>query len=256
MSSGEIKQRAGETESGLRRRKIRRRAQQRRSLTEPRPPPNDEELRWKSRQRYSEDSGPETDDEGQPRYHTPSRPSLNHFLTEGDKEAPEEGRNVLGIQLEPIKMSEEHGRSQSIISNVGTESSGQKDSGFSDLHVRSEEESTVRHINETPVTNDADEIPEELEHPETIPEGEGSSVSSVRQESNESQESRAESSKDAPAAQTDPELSAASKRTFLLRRSKSERKDDVNVAKPRERVKLKPDIPLSVIQAAQTKTRK
>lgn len=42
--------RINETASGLRRRKIRRRAQ-RRSLTETRPPPNDDELRWKSRQR-------------------------------------------------------------------------------------------------------------------------------------------------------------------------------------------------------------
>jgi hypothetical protein len=31
-------------------------------------------------------------------------------------------------------------RSQSILSNVGTESSGQKDSGFSDLVARSEED--------------------------------------------------------------------------------------------------------------------
>ena len=78
--------RLGETESGLRRRRIRRRAQQRRSLTDPRPPPNDEELRWKSRQRYSDDSGSERDDEQHlpgSRYHQQQRPNMSQYVSDG-----------------------------------------------------------------------------------------------------------------------------------------------------------------------------
>lgn len=268
-----MKQRAGETESGLRRRKTRRRAQQRRSLTEPRPPPNDQELRWKSRQRYSDDSASETDDEEQPsgRFHPQSRPSLGHFLTDAnpgvDAEAPDAGSSPLGVHLEPLKANEEQGRSQSTVSNVGTESSCQKDSGFSDLHVRSEEETTLRQISETSLN---EEVPEELEHPEVeeVEEGEedeedeegeedaeGEQVETVAEVEADAVSSR-QSSKDVPARQTDREVSDGSRRTFLLRRSKSERRDEPDVAKPHEKLKLKADIPLSVIRATQTKTRK
>jgi hypothetical protein len=129
-------------------------------LTDPRPPPNDEELRWKSRQRYSDDSGSESDDEQHLpglRYHQQQqqqRPNLSQFVSVGG--APGTGgsggdgssqglSNINTIHLEPLVKSSQVAtdlavRSQSILSNAGTESSGQKDSGFSDLVARSEED--------------------------------------------------------------------------------------------------------------------
>lgn len=135
-------------------------------MTDPRPPPNDEELRWKSRQRYSDDSGSESDDEQHLpglRYHQQQqqqRPNLSQYVSDGG--APGTGgsggdgsgritgsshglSNINTVHLEPIVKSSQVAtdlavRSQSILSNAGTESSGQKDSGFSDLVARSEED--------------------------------------------------------------------------------------------------------------------
>lgn len=235
--------RLGETESGLRRRRIRRRAQ-RRSLTDPRPPPNDQELRWKSRQRYSDDSGSESDDEQQQtgsRYHQ-QRQQPNYVSDNGTNGGanPVVGLNqsINAVQLEPLKLNELHdpGRSQSTLSNVGTESSGQKDSGFSDLVGRSEEDTmTVRPCTESPLRDE--QADEDQDHPDQ------QELSSPTNHVIRSSAADEESSR---------------KRTFLLRRTKSERRaEDPNPCQVlTERIKYKADIPMSVIRAAQAKTRK
>jgi hypothetical protein len=86
-------------------------------LTDPRPPPNDEELRWKSRQRYSDDSGSESDDEQHLpglRYHQQQqqqRPNLSQYVSDGG--APGTGgsggdgsshglSNINTVHLEPL----------------------------------------------------------------------------------------------------------------------------------------------------------
>jgi hypothetical protein len=87
-------------------------------LTDPRPPPNDEELRWKSRQRYSDDSGSESDDEQHLpglRYHQQQqRPNLSQYVSDGC--APGTGgsggdgsshglSNIKTVHLEPLVKS-------------------------------------------------------------------------------------------------------------------------------------------------------
>lgn len=263
--------RPGETESGLRRRRIRRRAQQRRSLTDPRPPPNDEELRWKSRQRYSDDSGSESDDEqlqqqaNGSRYHThrAAQNPISHFdanLTPSHLGAAPQSvataggglnNNINTIQLEPIKLNQEimaePGRSQSTLSNLGTESSGQKDSGFSDLLARSEEDTlrtaTVRRQHD--YNDDGDQIERPDTNEELLPSLNRSSTSLKNQ---------------SPLMTADDDESNR-KRTFLLRRTKSERRAENPTSSNQasattERIKYKADIPISVIRAAQAKTRK
>lgn len=260
--------RPGETESGLRRRRIRRRAHQRRSLTDPRPPPNDEELRWKSRQRYSDDSASESDDEqlqqqaSGSRYHTHRQqqslagtslvpgPSLGVGVGAVSGGVEVLNHNINSIQLEPIKLNNQQEttqqgpevvRSQSTLSNLGTEtSSGQKDSGFSDLLARSEEDTlrtaTIRRHDYT------DDQPETADP--SLPSLNRSS-SSLKDQS--------------PLMTADDNDESNRKRTFLLRRTKSERRAENQshqASATTERVKYKPDIPISVIRAAQAKTRK
>ena len=268
--------RLGETESGLRRRRIRRRAQQRRSLTDPRPPPNDEELRWKSRQRYSDDSGSESDDEQHlpgSRYHQQQRPNMSQYVSDGG--APGTGgsggdgsgrvngssnglNNINTVHLEPIVKSNEVVtepalRSQSILSNVGTESSGQKDSGFSDLVGRSEED-----INSSAVIRRTDSatLLDHIRSPEQQmngPEGENLNRSSSSLNNN----------KTMTHSPLMDEVESSRKRTFLLRRTKSERRSEHDGLSPHpptnppsERIKYKAEIPISVIRAAQAKTRR
>ena len=263
--------RLGETESGLRRRRIRRRAQQRRSLTDPRPPPNDEELRWKSRQRYSDDSGSESDDEQHlpgSRYHQQQRPNMSQYVSDGG--APGTGgsggdgsgrvngssnglNNINTVHLEPIVKSNEVVtepalRSQSILSNVGTESSGQKDSGFSDLVGRSEED-----INSSAVIRRADSatLLDHIRSPEQQmngPEGENLNRSSSSLNNN----------KTMTHSPLMDEVESSRKRTFLLRRTKSERRSEHDGLSPHpptnppsEQIKYK-----AVIRAAQAKTRR
>ena len=75
-----------ETESELRLRRIRHRPRQRRSLTNPRPPPSDKELYWKSRQRNSDDSGSESDDEQHllgSYFHQQQRPNMSQYVSDG-----------------------------------------------------------------------------------------------------------------------------------------------------------------------------
>nr|CAH0106892.1 unnamed protein product [Daphnia galeata] len=267
--------RLGETESGLRRRRIRRRAQQRRSLTDPRPPPNDEELRWKSRQRYSDDSGSESDDEQHlpgSRYHQQQRPNMSQYVSDGG--APGTGgsggdgsgrvngssnglNNINTVHLEPIVKSNEVVtepalRSQSILSNVGTESSGQKDSGFSDLVGRSEED-----INSSAVIRRTDSatLLDHIRSPEQQmngPDGE-----------NLNRSSSSLNNKTMTHSPLMDEVDSSRKRTFLLRRTKSERRSEHDGLSPHpptnppsERIKYKAEIPISVIRAAQAKTRR
>ena len=132
--------RRADTESSLRRRRIRRRA--RRSLTETRPPPNDQELRWKSRQRNSypndSDSGSEDEEQAYNRFYGNGQTDpLQKELDQSSKpKHPEEYGNhhIIQVQLEKEERNADgNNTALSVMSNVGTESSGQKDSGFSDV---------------------------------------------------------------------------------------------------------------------------
>ena len=112
-----------ETESGLRRRKIRRRAQaRRRSLTESRPPPNDEELRWKSRHHrhqrttYSDDSDLSSDPCKSDRDTRDSRdaapygrrfmPNLTHYASDGFDELNSGLTELDELNARPNKLDE------------------------------------------------------------------------------------------------------------------------------------------------------
>ena len=136
-----------ETESSLRRRRTRRRAN-RRSLEAPRPPPNDEELRWKSRQRnsYPNDSDlvySGTDDENEQsygrrfrQYQSDYAQSIRGFVVHydsSDVNAEADKTEAAVIEIVQVDESGCNRHPQSILSTVGTESSGQKDSGFSDV---------------------------------------------------------------------------------------------------------------------------
>ena len=121
-------------------------------------------------------------------------------------------------------------RSQSTLSNVGTESSGQnKDSGFSDLLGRSEEDAiTVRRTDSAGL-----ELPDNPTSEQQLLTTGAMKIQRL------------------PA-------DASRKRTFLLRRTKSERRaeDPSPLTTTVERIKYKADIPISVIRAAQAKTRR
>lgn len=288
LSSADM--RLGETESGLRRRRIRRRAQQRRSLTDPRPPPNDEELRWKSRQRYSDDSGSESDDEQQltgSRYHQQQRPNLSQYVSDGgaagtgasggdgsgrDKGSTSRLNNIDTVHLEPIVKLNEivcdlAVRSQSILSNVGTESSGQKDSGFSDLLGRSEEDTKA---NASAVVRRTDSAAM-LEHIRMSPPPSSDRLQDDMIQGsnlNEINSNRSSGSLNNQTTTHSPlmdDVESSRKRTFLLlRRTKSERQAENDGSSPNppattnanERVKYKAEIPISVVRAAQAKTRR
>ncbi|KAI9557765.1 hypothetical protein GHT06_014513 [Daphnia sinensis] len=292
LSSADV--RLGETESGLRRRRIRRRAQQRRSLTDPRPPPNDEELRWKSRQRYSDDSGSESDDEQHlagSRYHQQQqRPNLSQYVSDGgapgtggsggDGSGRDEGsssrlNNMDAVHLEPIVklneiVSDLAVRSQSILSNVGTESSGQKDSGFSDLLGRSEEDTKANASAVVRRTDSSTMLDHIRMSPPPSSERPSNDVIQGGDNLNQTRSNRSSGSLNNPTTTHSPlmdDVESSRKRTFLLlRRTKSERHAEENGGSSpnppittnaaNERVKYKADIPISVVRDAQAKTRR
>jgi hypothetical protein len=255
-------------------------------LTDPRPPPNDEELRWKSRQRYSDDSGSESDDEQHlpgSRYHQQQRPNLSQYVSDGG--APGTGgsggdgsgrltgsshglSNINTVHLEPIVKSSQVAtdlavRSQSILSNVGTESSGQKDSGFSDLVGRSEED-----INSSALIRRTDSatllLLDHIRSPSEQQMMNGPDGENLNRSSSSLNNSN-DNNKTTTHSPLMDDVESSRKRTFLLRRTKSERRSEHEGSSAHpptathphsERIKYKAEIPISVIRAAQAKTRR
>ena len=140
-----------ETDSSVRRRKTRRRAS-RRSLTDGKPPPNDEELRWKSRQRnsYPNDSDLlySNSDEEQSygrrfrEYQSDYIQSMGDYTNYESFDVNAAEKSDAIIQIVHVETAKERdgdddndNRGGSMLSTLGTESSGQKDSGFSDVLV-------------------------------------------------------------------------------------------------------------------------
>ena len=138
QSSSSSRLRPGETDSGMIRRRIRQRALQQQSLTDPRPPPSDEELRLKSRQCYSDDFDTDNEEEQQPRSrYVLQRQTSSHYVSDGGNNGSGSESSTSNIsdsvdsinitntvQLdEPVKLGElsiDPAGSQSTLSNIGT----------------------------------------------------------------------------------------------------------------------------------------
>ena len=132
-------------------------------------------------------------------------------------------------------------------------SSGQKDSGFSDLVGRSEED-----INSSAVIRRTDSatLLDHIRSPEqqmNEPDGKNLNRSSSSLNKNNT----------ITHSPLMDEVESSRKQTFLLRRTKSERRSEhdglsphLPTNPPSERIKYKAEIPISVIHAAQAKTRR
>jgi hypothetical protein len=170
--------------------------------------------------------------------------------------------------LEPIVKSSQVAtdlavRSQSILSNVGTESSGQKDSGFSDLVGRSEED-----INSSALIRRTDSatllLLDHIRSPSEQQMRNGPDGENLNRSSSSLNNSN-DNNKTTTHSPLMDDVESSRKRTFLLRRTKSERRSEHEGSSAHpptathphsERIKYKAEIPISVIRAAQAKTRR
>ena len=281
QSSSSSRLRPGETDSGMIRRRIRQRALQQQSLTDPRPPPSDEELRLKSRQCYSDDFDTDNEEEQQPRSrYVLQRQTSSHYVSDGGNNGSGSESSTSNIsdsvdsinitntvQLdEPVKLGElsiDPAGSQSTLSNIGTENSSQKDSGVCDLLSRFEEDiiTIIPADSADPEPEAATVLTTERSEEDVIitrnesadPEGTTENPSSEYLLPNPERMSGRLNDR----FLVDAGIEANRKRTFLLQRTKSQwHADPLPLKTTSERIKYKADIPISVIRATKAKSKR